>query len=223
MLCIIYEKNMITIIGCNKGGAGKTTTATNIAIALAQQGKDVVMVDADSQRSLAKWYADREESEQQPSMVLIEKQDNISQTLKALNEKYEHVIVDVAGRNSRELVTGAMVADIIIAPHQASQLDLDTLSELESQIVKIRDFNPDIQVYVYHAMASNNSKVRGVERDEFLAYVAEFKELKPLKSIGYYRKAYKDAIPLGQSVLERENALAKNEINELVNEVYENG
>jgi chromosome partitioning protein len=213
---------MISIIGCNKGGAGKTTTATNIAIALVKQGKDVVMVDADSQRSLSKWQADREESKQEPPIVLIEKQDNISQTLKALNQKYEHVIVDVAGRNSRELITGAMVADIVIAPHQASQLDLDTLCELESQVVKIRDFNPELKVFVYHAMASNNARVRDIERGEFLEYVSEFKEFKPLKAIGYYRKIYKDAIPLGKSVLELDNAQAKDEINKLVSELYGN-
>ena len=38
---------MITIIGCNKGGAGKSTTAVNVAIALAMRGFDVVLVDAD--------------------------------------------------------------------------------------------------------------------------------------------------------------------------------
>jgi len=214
---------MISIIGCNKGGAGKTTTATNIAIALVKQGRDVVMVDADSQRSLANWHSDREESKQEPPIVLIEKQDNISQTLKSLNEKYEHVIVDVAGRNSRELISGAMVADIVIAPHQASQLDLDTLSELESQIITIRDFNPQLKVYVYHAMASNNARVRKQERMEFLEYVAEFKEFEPLNSIGYYRKVYKDAIPLGKSILELDNKQAIEEINNLVSEVYNNG
>ncbi|NJD86174.1 chromosome partitioning protein ParA, partial [Candidatus Erwinia dacicola] len=32
---------MITIIGCNKGGAAKTTTAINVAIGLALRGSDV--------------------------------------------------------------------------------------------------------------------------------------------------------------------------------------
>jgi len=186
---------MISIVGCNKGGAGKTTTATNIAVALVQKGKDVVVVDADAQRSFAKWVGDREELNREPHITLMEKLDNISQSLKALDEKYDHVIVDVAGKNSRELITGATVADIILAPHQASQLDLDTLTELEEQLKVVRDLNPKLEIFVYHAMASSNPKVRNNEREEFMDYIKEFPDFKLLKTTGHYRKVYKDAIP----------------------------
>jgi pilus assembly protein CpaE len=40
--------SVITILG-PKGGTGKTLTATNLAVALAQRGKDVVLVDLDLQ------------------------------------------------------------------------------------------------------------------------------------------------------------------------------
>lgn len=211
---------MISIIGCNKGGAGKTTTAINIAIALANKGLDICLVDADPQRSAARWNAERKSGELQPTITLVEKRDNISQTLRNLGEKIDHVIVDVAGRNSRELVTGAVVADQIIAPHQCSQLDLDTLSELEEQVVRIKDLNPDLKVWVYHTMASTNHSVRETERREFLEYVGEFSSLSPLQSVGFYRKVYKDMIPEGKSVLESDNQQAKEEINQLTKELF---
>lgn len=214
---------MISIIGCNKGGAGKTTTAVNVAVGLAMRGHDVVLVDADAQRSASRWYAEREHAGHLPVLTLIEKRDNISQTLKSLDSKYSHVIVDVAGRNSRELITGASVANIIIAPHQCSQLDLDTLGELNEQVTRIRDLNPELKAYVYHSMASTNHVVKDTERREFCEYVEEFSELSLLKSVSFYRKIYKDVISEGRSVLEVDNLSAKSEVINLIEEVYNNG
>ena len=210
---------MIVIIGCNKGGAGKTTTATNIATGLALGGSDVCLVDADPQRSAARWHSDREANKVTPSITLIEKLENLSSVLLSLKDKFEYVIVDVAGRNSRELITGAAVADMIIAPHQASQLDLDTLEELEIQTVRLRRMNPKLQVYIYHAMASTNPTVRDTERSEFLEYIRDLEGFQALRSIGYFRKAYRDVISDGRSVLEADNGAAAYEIDQLINEV----
>ena len=211
---------MIIIVGCNKGGAGKTTIATNLAVGLAAKGNDVCLVDADPQRSAARWHQDREEAGHNPAITLVEKRDNISQTLRTMAEKFDYVIVDVAGRNSREMITGAAVAQVIIAPHQASQLDLDTLAELRQQTVRIRDLNPDLKVFIYHAMASTNPSVKETERREFLEYVGQFEEFQPLMSISYYRKVYKDVIPIGQSVLEYGNEQAIQEVQSLIAEVF---
>ncbi|MNG25048.1 hypothetical protein D3C84_1098450 [compost metagenome] len=52
--------------------------------------------------------------------------------------------------------------------------------------------------------------------------MAEFPSIQPLNSVGYYRKAYKDAIPYGRSVLECDNAQAAAEIKQLTEEIYGN-
>lgn len=213
---------MIIVVGCNKGGAGKTTTATNLAVGLSFDKKEVCLVDADQQRSSAKWHKDREEAGHNPKITLVEKLDNLTQTLKTLDSKFDYIIVDVAGRNSREMITGAMISDFVLAPHQASQLDLDTLEELQQQTNRLRDFNPNLKVLIYHAMASTNPSVRDTERREFLDYVNQFKEFQPLKSVGYYRKIYKDVISSGQSVLESGNEQAIGEIETLIQELFNN-
>ena len=69
-------------------------------------------------------------------------------------------------------------------------------------------------------MASTNPSVRETERREFLEYVDEFDSFIPLQAIGFYRKAYKDIIPEGKSVLESDNQQAKEEIRLLTQELF---
>lgn len=50
---------MILLVGGRKGGSGKSTIAMNICAALAQAGKDIMLVDADKQASSAGWSLER--------------------------------------------------------------------------------------------------------------------------------------------------------------------
>lgn len=211
---------MIILIGSNKGGSGKTTVACNLAVAFARDGKEVCIVDADKQGSSSNWVTEREAGNKEPAITVVQKYDNISKTLESLADKYEIVIVDVAGRNSREMITAAGVADILICPSQCSQLDLDTLGELQQQLVRIRDLNEGLRVYIYQTMATTNVKVMERERADFQAYLSEYPDLIPLKSVGRYRKIYRDVFADGISVLEADNAAAAEEITSLYKEVF---
>ncbi|MCE9977289.1 MULTISPECIES: division plane positioning ATPase MipZ [Enterobacteriaceae] len=211
---------MITLIGGNKGGSGKTTTAVNVAVGLALRGLDVCLVNADLQRTAAKWHAEREEAGTTPAITLVEKFDNITQTLRALDAKYAHVIVDVAGRNSREFITGGVIADQIIAPLQCSQPDLDTLVELQQQVEAMRDLNPELKVFCLQSMATTNPVLRGNERKEFVEYLAEFPTIDTLNTVVCFRKVFRDTMSNGLGVLETENSAAKSEIEQLIAEVF---
>ncbi|MGK2894488.1 AAA family ATPase [Klebsiella michiganensis] len=211
---------MITVVGGNKGGSGKTTTASNLAIALAHEGHDVCLVNGDLQRTAAKHHAEREALGVEPTFTLIEKFDNLTQTLRALDEKYDYVIVDVAGRNSREFITSGVVAHQIIAPLQCSQPDLDTLTELAQQIEAMRDLNPELKVYCLQSMATTNPVLRGNERKEFLEYLEEFPTIETLQTVICFRKVYRDCMSNGTGVVETNNEAAKAEIMQLMKEVF---
>src|SRR3546814_48057 len=51
----------IVTVAQQKGGAGKTTVAAHLAVAWAEAGRSVAVVDIDPQGSLSAWWAMREE------------------------------------------------------------------------------------------------------------------------------------------------------------------
>ena len=53
---------MIILVGNEKGGVGKTTLATNLAVAAQMDNKDVLLIDTDQQMSSTYWAKVREEN-----------------------------------------------------------------------------------------------------------------------------------------------------------------
>lgn len=210
---------MIILVGSNKGGCGKSTTVINLAVSFAKKYSDVLILDADRQSTASRWSSDREDNEVQPYIQVLQKYDNLQPTLKELKNKYDVILVDVAGRNSREMLSAMLIADMFVCPLQCSQPDLDTLDELKEQVSRAGDFNPDLKTYIYHTMASTNTKVKDTERKEFLQYIAQFSEFSALDAVNYFRKVYKDTISDGKSVIEADNEEAKNEVEYLFNEI----
>src|SRR5688572_26880668 len=51
----------VITVAQQKGGAGKTTVAAHIAVALSQKGNRVAIIDIDPQGSLGYWHRVREE------------------------------------------------------------------------------------------------------------------------------------------------------------------
>ncbi len=208
---------MIILIGSQKGGCGKSTIAVNIAAALALKGKDVFLLDADPQSSSMRWAQDRLDIEVQPHIPHAQSSGNIHQTLKDLAGKYEYVIADTAGRDSRELRTGMTVADILISPARPSQYDLDTLPHLAEVYSQAKDLNPKLAGYLVLNLCPTNPVIKEVAAAK--EFLADYPEFKLANTLVYDRKAYRDAISEGKSVLEWTDAKAKHEIETLVEEI----
>lgn len=210
----------IVVVGSNKGGVSKTTTCFNLAVGLTLRGKDVIVLDADFQGSFGIWNGHREEAHREPAITLAQKYGNLVNTVASLAGKYEHVLIDVAGRNSQELITSMVVADIVIAPHQSSDLDTATLKQLRKQYAEISLANPKLRVLIYQTIGTTHATGRIKERTEFLNDLAPYPEFEVLNSISRHRQVYKESARKGLSVLECHDPLAKEEINDLLNEVF---
>lgn len=208
---------MIILVGSQKGGVGKSTIATNLAVEFAYRGHDVCLVDADSQRSAAKWHADRVEQRIAPQIACVEKLGNIHSTLLDLDSRYDVVLVDVAGKDSKEMRTGMVAANMLLTVARPSQFDLDTFEHLNEVIEQALDLNPELDVRGLLTQASSNRKV--TESDDAGEYLADFPLIKPLRTIVRERKAYRDVIPEGLGVVEWNNGAARAEIRALAAEV----
>ena len=95
---------MITVVGISKI-QGKLPLHQTQAIALANKGREPALLNGDLQRTARKTSCGTRSCRTFTSNNLVEKFDNLTQTLQALNEKFDDVIVDVAGRNSKEFIT----------------------------------------------------------------------------------------------------------------------
>lgn len=210
---------MIILIGSQKGGCGKSTTAVNICAALAQNGADVVLVDADRQCTAANWALDRSANSDLPTVHCVQKYENIRDTLIDLDKRYEFVIVDAAGRDSRELRTGMTAANILLVPFRPSQPDLDTLPNLREIIVTARDLNPELVVFGLITMAPTNPVIN--ETEEAKEYLQDYPEIQLLNTIIRDRKVYRDAMSDGLGVVEMTNPKATEEIKGLIKEVLQ--
>lgn len=208
---------MIILIGSQKGGCGKSTTAANICAELARQGKDVMLVDADRQGTASNWISDRNQNTSLTKIHSIQKFDNIHETLSDLAKRYEYVVVDSAGRDSRELRTGMSAADVLIVPFRPSQPDLDTLPALQDIITMALDLNSKLRVKALLTMAPTNPIVN--ETQDAKIYLADYPVLQLMNTIIRDRKIYRDCMSEGKGVVEMDNGKARGEIQCLVQEI----
>lgn len=208
---------MILLIGSQKGGCGKSTTAVNICAELASQGHDVVLVDADRQCTSANWAMDRTANATLEKVHCVQKYENIRDTLIDLDKRYGFIIVDAAGRDSRELRTGMLAAHILIVPFRPSQPDLDTLPKMQEIITQAKDLNPDLKVFGLLTMTPTNPAIR--EEADARVCLEDYPVIELLTTIIHDRKCYRDAMSDGLGVVEMDNQKAKDEIKKLIAEI----
>ena len=214
---------MITLIGVEKGGTGKTTLATNLAAVCKSKGKDVLLVDADIQKSANFWATTRTEILPNSRIPCIQKfGKGIGSELLDLTKRYQHVIVDAGGRDSVELRAAMSVADFLYIPIQASQFDVWTLAQMDELIESAQTFNPNLKAYAVINRASPNPSVT-----ESAETIELFKDYKNIAYSGITirdRIAYRKAASRGLSVFELKpvDLKANEEIYKFYKKVYQN-
>ncbi len=115
----------ISIIS-QKGGAGKTTLALNLAGAAEAAGHTCVVIDLDPQASAKGWHDNR--AKENPVVISAQatRLDDVLQTAK--KHGADICIIDTAPHSETAALAAARAADLILIPCRAGILDLRGIS-----------------------------------------------------------------------------------------------
>jgi chromosome partitioning protein len=212
---------MIVIVGGIKGGSGKSTLATNLTVIRALEGRRVLLVDADEQRSASDWAEHRE------SLGITTPWTTISlngagvraQLLKMVND-YDDIIVDTGGRDTTSQRSALTVADVFLAPFQPRSLDVWTAGKVVSLVEEIRSVNPKLRAYAI----INRADSQGVDNQDAAEILKESEGIEYLPTSIGQRKAFANAAAEGLGIIElkTQDKKAITEIRQLSVAVFSN-
>ncbi|MGI9502524.1 MAG: ParA family partition ATPase [Geminicoccaceae bacterium] len=116
----------VVLIAQQKGGAGKTTLAIQLAVAWTRAGKNVAMLDVDPQGSLAAWRGlrDRTLGEDEGPAVEALSGWRVGNRLASTGREADLVLVDSPPHAEADAKTAIRSADLVILPIQPTMLDL---------------------------------------------------------------------------------------------------
>src|SRR5260370_13494597 len=109
-----------------KGGAGKTTLAVNLAVAAELQDVPTVLVDLDPQSSAKTWH-DIRASKEAP-IVVSAQASRLDEVIAASRSNgAELVIIDTAPHSESSALAAARAADLVLIPCRPAILDLKAI------------------------------------------------------------------------------------------------
>lgn len=195
-----------------KGGSGKTTLTTNLAQALHLRGDKVLIVDSDPQGSARDWHA---ASEANPlPLVSLDRANNIK-TLSSMTTSYDHIVLDGAAKLEDIIAAAIKASDFILIPVQPSPYDIWAASDLVDFIKarqEVTDGNPKAAFVI-------TRHIEGTRLGDDVRKALDEYGLPVFRTAITQRQVYPQTASEGRTVLDSDNAKARDEIGRLADEL----
>ena len=143
----------VVVLGNEKGGSGKSTTALHVAVALLKAGQRVATIDLDCrQQSFTRYIANRREWGERSGVTLelpvhrcidlgttMQIADNEAAELNqfldavsAVERNFDFIVIDTPGSDSYLMRLAHTMADTLVTPINDSFLDFDVLASVDA-------------------------------------------------------------------------------------------
>lgn len=207
----------VIAIAHQKGGVGKSTIASNLAVELSKQNTTSIL-DLDVQQSLTA-FATARAAKLNHKLNILKAPSSTQELMNIIdNEKSDFLIIDTGGFDLDTQRIAMYAADLIITPVSDSPMELHGLSVFSKTIAKLQEAKPNIKATI---LLNKVHPFAGKSLDLLLNDIKENTEMfDAFETILRDRKDYKEAYFFGQSVCEysSKNTACK-EIFELIEEI----
>lgn len=152
------SRAFVIVLGNEKGGSGKSTTAMHLAIALSRAGQRVATIDLDPRQKTLTHYIDNRTAWSRrksielpipnhfcvlrhdgPTLFQNEEDDfrGLEAILRTIENSHDFVVIDTPGSDTYGMRLAHAMADALVTPLNDSFLDFDVLGAVDSETFSI--------------------------------------------------------------------------------------
>jgi chromosome partitioning protein len=176
------SKAHVIVIGNEKGGAGKSTVATHLAVALMHEGAAVAVLDLDvRQGSTERFFTSREAWARAQGVDIAQPVSHRCLTTPtefadALAVSADFLIVDTPGADTELARAAHQAADLIVTPMNDSFVDFDVLGHIDPVTLDV------LRPSIYSETVWDARKSRAAERGRSIDWVVLRNRLAPVEA-----------------------------------------